>query len=310
MFRAVFLDGDSDVALSWQVYNASMDPKTPQQPKLDSSKSSAQALHEVAEQMDAERKERIEYLRSVAKPPVKERRSKAWLWVLLVLVVLAGGGFAGWWLLLRSKPAPQQPTQAQTQTKPSATANDEKPAMKHYDSSAFGIAFDYPEGSTVTDSGTSSLTVSSPIMQEKTAAGSSQNGKIVMSITSTAAALDDFKAGNATAVVDSEKISYTKPSSTQRAETYISFLGLASSAKTGLDSIYVSGDNGYQTGQAIPEVDIAKGDPHIRIAFLPCSSGANCSATATVPVTLPANIWQTKSFSTPIKAMLASITVE
>jgi len=257
--------------------------------------------------VDAERRERIEYLKNVSQKPPKEKRSKAWIGWLIVWLLIAGGSFAGWWIYIREKPAApvvQKPTTKTLAEMP----GDSKVTTKHYSSTSFGLDFDYPDGWTVTDSG-SGLTVASPTTQRKDIDGNQKNGKVVVSFQSTATPLVDFKEGNATAVIDSDKIKYNTPAQTQRAETYISFLNLASSKGTGLDVVYVTGDNGYQKGQAIPEADVSKGDPHIRIAFQPCT-GSDCLVTGTTPVTLPAGVWKDDGFQKPIVVLLSSITVQ
>lgn len=291
-------------------------------PTVDDDARAASADLDELNQPDPARQERIEYLQSL----MPERRKRRWPRVLgwiLVLLLLAGGGFAGWWFVLRDEPADTPKHEPAAQTTPSATKSlNEKPVMKQYESSSFGLNFDYPEQWTVTDA-SDKLTVASPVEQLQTADGKKQSGRIVLSVQGKAASLEGFKKGNATAIRDSEKIRYAKPTQSQRAETYLTFLNYADASATGLDAIVVSGDNGYKKGQAVPQADVEKGDPHIVISFRSCaatsnaagsgaassSSSSSCNAVGNA-VTLPASIWDDRSFAVPVRTMLESLAVQ
>jgi len=227
-------------------------------------------------------------------------------WTFLVLIILGGLGTGGWWYANR-KPAakPVQHSHQQTQQQPS-TATE---ATKHYDSTDLNLGFDYPEHWTVTDSN-SRLTVVSPAMQLTDGDGQSQTGQIIMSIqNANAADFSMFQKGSAVAVLPSEKITYNKPTSTQNADTYVSFLQYAATTTHGaLDGIFVTGNYGYQYGQTISEGDVTKVDPDIRITFMKCANAA-CTGTPTA-LSISSTMWSNKSFSTPIEDMLKSIAIQ
>jgi len=145
-------------------------------------------------------------------------------------------------------------------------------------------------------------------MQLKTANGQTITGQAVLLMRDTTQPLSEFTKGNATAVADSEKISYAKPTQTQRANTYISFLNYASSSTTGLDGVYVTGDAGYQKDQAVPSTDIVKIQPVIDVTFLKCSD-SKCTGTGT-PLTLSLTAWNDANFSKPVKSVLQSLSIQ
>jgi len=229
-------------------------------------------------------------------------------WTLLTLIILGGLGAGGWWYMNRkpaSKPAQQNQSQQQNGTQASAAST----TTKHYDSSDLNLGFDYPDNWTVAEDN-GKLTATSPVTQLTDMDGQPQTGKIIMTIQSANAAdFSFFKQGNAVAVLDSDKIAYAKPASTQRANTYVSFLQYAATTTHGaLDGVYVTGDFGYKYGQDIPETDITKVDPDIRVTFVKCANAA-CSGTMT-PVSISSDAWKSTSFSGPIINMFKSFTIQ
>ncbi len=261
-------------------------------------------------------------------PELKSKRKwpKVVGWTLLGLVLAAGIGAGGYWVVkhkMNRKPAQtvlqQAPASANSSSKaaaagsnPASTANNSPSnSTKPYNSSNFNLSFNYPDGWTVSDTGNGKLTVTSPTMQLTAADGSSQTGEVIMSIQKQAAAdLSMFKQGSAVAVLASQKVMYANPTSTQRAQTYLSFLQYAATTtKGGLDGVYVTGDLGYAYAQQVPESDITKIDPLIRVMFGGCTvSGKTCSSTS--PLTISSQMWSNSDFSGPIESMLESLQIQ
>lgn len=228
-------------------------------------------------------------------------------WILLALIVLAALGAGGYWLAKhKSSSKPAQSTHHETSQSSSKIAT----TTNSYTSNDFNLSFNYPANWTVKDTGNGKLTATSPPTQLTDASGQTQTGEIVMTIQNeNSADFSAFKQGNAVAVLDSQKIAYTKPASTQRADTYISFLQYATTAGGGaLDGVYITGNAGYQKGQAIPEVDIAKVDPVVTMTFRKCSN-ASCSG-STTPMSIASTMWSDTNFSTPIETILKSLAIQ
>lgn len=258
---------------------------------------------------DEERESRIEYLRrNMPSLRPKRRASRMFVWVLLGLVLIGGAAGAGWWFLIRPHPTTQTAITSAPPAVVQPKGTEISTKTKNYASTNFSLSFDYPEDWAVADHGDGKLTVISPALQLKSADGQLQAGKIVLSIQNKGTTLTEFKSGNAVATRISEKIAYTKPTQSQRANTYLSFLKYAGATATGIDGIYITGDNGYQKDQAIPQIDVAKADPLITLTFRSCS-GSSC-ADASKPLTLAADAWDDVSFAGPLKKMIASLAVQ
>jgi hypothetical protein len=236
---------------------------------------------------------------NIKKPNVNFKKP---LKYLLIIIVVAGLAVAVYTVFFKAKPAAAPTKTSASQTAGSSSGSSAAVATKHYDSSNFNLGFDYPDTWKVSDAdGSGKLTVTSPTTQFKDTSGQNINGQIVMTIRDKTQKLTEFDKGSATAVKDSEKIAYTKPSQTQRASTYISFLSYASSTSSGgFNGIYITGDNGYKKDQTVPMVDINKVDPVINITFLKDGTTASVAISS----------WNDANFSGPLKAMLQSLSIQ
>ncbi|HEX4662573.1 MAG TPA: hypothetical protein VH144_03070 [Candidatus Saccharimonadales bacterium] len=251
---------------------------------------------------------RVEYWKATNQPPVpKPKHTGRWVTIiaLILLVLVAAGGFAYWKFFM------QQPAVVTVTDNSKKKVVDQKTitaATKHYASTTLNLEFDYPADWTViNDTANSPLTVRSPAMQLKDATNKTATGQIVMTVEAKQTSISAFDKGNATAVRESEKVSYTKPTSAQRAQTYLSFLQYASTTGTGLNGIYVTGDHGYTKDQYIPKTDITSADPLVRVVFVKCSDTA--CADATPEFAIAANSWDSKTFADPIRNMLTSLAI-
>jgi hypothetical protein len=237
----------------------------------------------------------------------QKQRSPIWkklgigLAVLLFLAGLAGGGY---WYLTKPKPTKKTETSSETtQTAPTVVASQISATTKRYSSSNFRLAFDYPDDWTVSDDA-DLLTVVSPTLKLKSSDGQQISGKILLTIETKGQDLKDFAGGNATASRASVKIDYTKPTQSQRASTYESFLRYAATANTAaLDGVFITGDNGYTLGQAIPKLDIEKVNPIVKMTFTKCAN-QNCTKTS-----ITASSWDDTTFSGPLENILKSLSI-
>jgi hypothetical protein len=244
-------------------------------------------------------------------PPVKRTsKKKPILIILVVLIVVAGLGLAAWLLFLKDKPETtgketDGTTQPSTQVEEKAVIASE---TEHYASSNFMLEFDYPADWKVVEAEDGSrLTATSPALQLESGSSQTITGQAVLTIRNKQQAMPEFDKGNAVAVLESAKINYAKPSSVQRGSTYLSFLQYASSATTSLDGAYITGDVGYQKGQAIPKADFTPVDPIISVTFVKCADSA-CTGDGTA-AGVNTSMWQDDSFGKPLQAMLQSLVV-
>jgi hypothetical protein len=233
-------------------------------------------------------------------PPDYWRKPKKRWPRLLALIILIAIGFGLYWLF-SNKPEPK-PAQNIKQTASTQTAAP----TKTYSSINFSLNFNYPESWTVVDNGGGQLTVTSPATQLKSSAGSQVTGKIILTISQKGQSLPMFDKGSASAVIDSQKITYTKPTQSQRGDTYVSYLQYATTTTTGaLDGVFITGDYGYQKNQDIPKVDIANLDPVVSVTFTQCAN-STCGG-ATTPLGISASTWSNSSSSAAVLSMLKSL---
>lgn len=232
----------------------------------------------------------------------KGRGRKILLLAVGILVIAAASAATYWYFLREKTPAASKAQEQTTQKEQSKTAASKiSTETKDYTSSNFNLAFSYPEDWEVADNGAGVLSVKSPDLTLKTPTGQDFTGRIVLTIRDKAQKLTEFDKGNATATRDSQKVAYTKPTQSQRGNTYLSFLQYASTTSAGgLDGIYITGDNGYQKGQAIPLVDIQKVDPVVSLTFVGSESKAASIAEGS---------WDDAGFAGPLKAMLQSLSI-
>jgi hypothetical protein len=232
------------------------------------------------------------------KNPTKKGR-----YAFIAVVVLLIIGAAVYWFLLKPKPATAPTSVNSSSSSRNSQSTQAKLDTEHYESSNFNLGFDHPKDWKVSDvSGSGKLTVTSPVMKLTDSDNQKVDGQIIMTIRDKTQKLSEIDKGAAAAILDSEKIAYTKPAETQRGNTYISFLNYASSTGSnaaGIDGIYITGDAGYQKDQEVPAVDISKIDPIINVIFM-----SNNKA-----ITIDSKNWSDNSFSKPIKTLVQSLAI-
>jgi hypothetical protein len=225
--------------------------------------------------------------------------------VLIILIVIIAAAFGAYWFGGHegSTPAKKTGTQhAQTGT-PNHPLVPAETLTKHYDSTIYTLSFDYPATWAVSDT-TTKLTVTSPAMQLSAIGGKKVDAHIVVTVQNQQASIPGFPASGALATLASDKLTYKQPTSIQRAQTYLSYLGY--STTNGLDVLYITGDSGYQQGQQVPMSDVVKGNPLISVTFETCAS-SGCSTGTPVPQTLLASSWLATQASKDVTSLLESI---
>lgn len=239
--------------------------------------------------------------------------SRRWRWVVIAVILIAAA--AGSYLLWnRTKTSTHNPPSTQSRVNPnsqttaSATTKVLQTTTKEYSSTEFvGLSFKIPSNWQVHEaSGSGLLTAISPALSLKDASGNTTSTAVLLKIRTKQQPLPEFDKGNAVAIRASEKLAYTQPSASQRGSTYLSFLQFASTNRPGLDGVYITGDVGYQVGQAIPKADLTPIDPVISLSFVACN--AACSPT-NASVTVASTTWDDSTLSTALKGLLGSLTI-
>ncbi len=240
-----------------------------------------------------------------------KKGSSKWLisiLLLLAIILIGGGAFA---LMSPKSPSVKPKTthkQVAIQTKVNAPSPKPAPSIPSstHTSAAYGVTFSYPTSWTVIDSGSAPLYVNSPVMSLTAANGKLVSGQIQMTMAKQGSIPSAFGT-NSVAVLSSQKINFTNPTSSQAADTYISFVQYPSTTTVGgLDGIYVSGNYGYQKYQVIPSSNIATISPFVDFSFFSCASSI-CPSTTRQPLTISSTEWSNSTFSAPILLILKSL---
>jgi len=193
-----------------------------------------------------------------------------------------------------------------TKTTPTAVS---KIATASYAAASYGATFNYPTSWLVVNNTGSPLLVMSPTMNLVAADGKSVLGVVEMTLAQTGYLPPAFGT-QSVAVLTSQKVNFTNPSTTQAAATYISFIQYPSTTTVGgLDGIYVSGNYGYQKYQIIPSSNIASVNPFIAFSFLSCANPL-CSVATRQPLTISSREWSNSSFVAPILLMIKSFSFD
>ncbi len=249
-----------------------------------------------------------EQARRASSPDVgdaREKRHKPKRFLKVVLgaaFVMAAAGVV-YWIGSDQAATPSKKPVAQT-----SKSNDKQNAIVpivHYDSTAYSIGMDYPNSWAVSDT-TEKLTVTSPSMKMSTPGGQI-NGHVIIAVQNQQTALSGFPTAGALASLASDKLTYKQPTSVQRAQTYLSYLGF-SSANT-INALYLTGDAGYQQGQSIPLADVIKGNPLVSVTFASCSDSVCAKNSTQTPLVLQADSWKNAQFKSAILNILESLTI-
>ncbi|HEV2402984.1 MAG TPA: hypothetical protein VGS08_02165 [Candidatus Saccharimonadales bacterium] len=234
------------------------------------------------------------------------RHERRWLRRLIMwvagIVIIAGLGIAAYALGSHMPSSSHSVTKKTENTSRAAVAT----ATKQYTSVNQNLSFSYPADWTVTET-TDQITATSPDLRLTSSSGQSVNGQAIMLVRDKNVPLSEFKAGNAVAIINSQIITYSAPAAGQRGSSYVSYLNFASSPTTGLDGVYITGNTGYQTGQAAPASDLTPIDPVISITFGRCNN-SSCGG-STSPLTIRTSSWNDTALSKPLMTMLESFSI-
>jgi cytoskeletal protein RodZ len=239
----------------------------------------------------------------VTPPPMKSK--KRWIIILVILlVVIIAAVIIGLSLTKSKTPATVKKSTTTSSTTKSSITTAPNIQLTTYTSNALNLTVDYPKTWTVSSPTSTSMAITSPITNITNAKNQTVKGKIIVSVTPQGQVPPSFGTSDATAVIASQLMKYSKPTPNQRAQTYITFAQYASTTTLGgLDGIYLTGNNGYTKGQDIPPTDLSGLDPLVSVSFEQCTD-ANCSTI--VPLTISSNDWKDLSFQTPIMDILKS----
>ncbi len=245
---------------------------------------------------------------SVAHTPIPKKRNKHKILITLfviVLVILAAIQ------LLGSKPKTKKlintniaTSKTQVVTAPPSSASGKSSI---YSSAYYNLTVSIPDSWTVTNDNKVSLTVVSPTQNLTDTKNNKVLGRIVLSVTPTGQPPAGLKGKDAMEVLQSEKVVYTQPTSSQLGQSYISLVQYQSTlSSNGIDSVIVTGNSGYTKGQIVPFSKLNSLNPTIVIYFQSCVD-SKCAAPTNL--TINDSMWSDSNFSTTILNILKSFSL-
>lgn len=169
--------------------------------------------------------------------PKKSKKSKKWLLIPLILLIIGSLGF-GVWKLLTSKKTTVIPTKA---SQPAAST------LKTYKISSINVGFSYPSDWKVTEE-TNKATVTSPTISYKKKDGTTTNSVFRLIIQQGVNQSDADAINNTVAIKTSDLIQYDAPVTGQRTQTYLSYVGKDS---TTFNFFIISSDHQYNPGDKV-----------------------------------------------------------
>jgi hypothetical protein len=237
-------------------------------------------------------------------PPRKSGNNYRPLIIAIIAIIIIGIGSL--WLGSSSKDkahaSPTKPVAAvkkQTQNLSSAPSGN----LTTYSSNNFNLGVTYPSNWVISDT-PATMSITSPITKIVNEYNKVVEGKIIINVNPQGQLPTQFGSSPATAVLNSQLISYSAPTPAQDAQTYLSFAQYSSSNIIGsLNGIYVTGNFGYLKGQSIPQSDIQSVSPLVSVSFEQCSN-LKCSSLSNL--TISATDWSSSSFANPIIAIIKS----
>ncbi|MCL5113372.1 MAG: hypothetical protein M1554_02745 [Patescibacteria group bacterium] len=234
----------------------------------------------------------------------KQKRPYKIITGVILLVVIIIGGF----VVVNQKPGPskiiKQPSKNVSKvTSSQAVSITPSGQPTTYNSTNFSLTVTYPNRWIISDT-PSEMDMTSPITTLASDLNKEVEGKIIITVGPQGQFPSRLGNQSATAVLNSDLITYTNPTPAQDAQTYLSFLEYASTTNNnGLDGIYITGNYGYLVGQYITQANLGSIDPLVRITFEQCQ---NTKCTQIAPLTIASYSWNQQSFSKPLLDILES----
>lgn len=238
-----------------------------------------------------------------AEQPTPGKTVHKLVWILVAVSTILLIGTAAYWFGVR-RPVSTSNVSPTVSKQPKKTM-PVVGATKHYESDTYTLSFDYPENWIVSDTATS-LTVQSSKGQLSDVKKGTVPGKIILSIQSQQSTIPNFPSGGAVAALNSDKLSYAKPTAVQRAQTYESYLSYNGAANS-IDRIFLTGDNDYQAGQLVPLSDIVRSNPLVSVSFVMCTTSDCAISDNPTYTSVHATDWPTSAYSQQVSALLKSL---
>jgi len=250
-----------------------------------------------------------------AKRPIRKAKPKSkslvLVMIVLIVVIVAGGGF----FLLTHKKDIKKPAKSSSALSVAPLTSSTKSSTATYtaNGSDLNLSFSYPSNWSVspptnTDTSNATITATSPLESITAADGSSADGKIIVSIRSGSATVNELNANSPTTAQASTQISYTAPTANQLQYPYVTFVHFSngSSVANSFEEVIVTGGVAYAAATPLTAADLSGVDPIISASFTKCASEA-CTGSSATPLGISATTWQNATIFQQTLTLLESM---
>jgi hypothetical protein len=275
------------------------------EPEVPPESSAEQPMDDASE---AERQERLDYLRNIA--PTRQKHGR-WPVILAGVVVITLIGLGSWLALDHGgKAASKKAAPAKVAPSPLSQSS----ATTNYVSNGqdLNLSFDYPIAWSVSPPSNANpndqpISVTSPLTTITTATGGSTTGRVIISIRPVSAQLSELSAGNATAAQASSQFGYAKPTANQFQYPFLTFIHqpTAGNPASAFQEVFVTGTTQFNAGDSIT-ADSFSVDPIISASFFSCTTTV-CDGPDAVPLNITNNTWQNASIFNQTLSVLESL---
>lgn len=242
---------------------------------------------------------------SVAHTPIRKKNNKSKIIIIIILITIM---FVSLFFVFHTNEKKKTVIQKSTsKTKSLISSNPNSTSSSIYSSVYYNLTLNLPNGWSVINDNKLSLSVVSPVQDLIDTSNNKVNGRIFLSITPTGQVPSGLDGKDALEVIESLKVSYTQPTSSQLAQSYISLVQYQSTIQpNGLDGIFVTGNSGYTQSQIVPFSRLKSLNPTIVIYFQSCSD-SKCSKANNL--TINDSMWNNSDFQNTIINLIKSLSL-
>lgn len=231
--------------------------------------------------------------------PKKKKSKSKYLLLAFTLILLIGISF-----YLYSEKHKSKITAENSKTKVVAPSFSNFNKANNYNSTGFGLSITLPAGWNVQSDDFNGIIIDSPLVELKNPDNTKQQYKVILTMALTGVVPASVSVHNPTAVIDSSKITFTNPSASQKAQSYLSFIRYSNeSNQDSVNALFLTGNSDYQKNDTILSASLKRLNPTVFYSFVKCPSG-NCSSSSSA---INISNWSDKDFRNTLTKILCSI---
>lgn len=253
--------------------------------------------------------------------PQQSRKRRWWIIALIVLalLLLVVGG-AAVYVFHFKKQAPSQAVtqqsaqQSSQQPGPTATSSGDSSRVPYTSNGKdLNLSFTYPSDWSVTPPSANNpndqtITLTTPLVTIVNSKGIATTARAVVAIRPGGTSASELASDKAIAALSSVQFAYAKPTASQHQYPFLTFVNLEGSKDTAssFDEVIVTGVTSFTKGQSVLPESVTQIDPLISARFYVCAT-SSCDISASAPLTIDSDNWQTNITCQQIRDLFASL---